>query len=89
MMIALLFLLIMLQLADAFTTVRILKNGGREANPVMNWLFQKFGTEVSLGVMKILVVSLVAAAWNETLTFWLCVFYIGVVGWNAYQIVKE
>lgn len=89
MMIALLFLLIMLQIADAFTTVHILKNGGREANPFMNWLFQKYGTEVSLGVMKLLVVGAVAAAWNETLAFWICVLYIGVVGWNTYQIVKE
>lgn len=89
MIVALLFIFILLQIADSLTTVHILKNGGREANPFMNWLFGKIGIPASLALMKLLTLALVFVAWNEWLTLGLNAIYIGVVGWNTYQIFKS
>ena len=46
-MIYLVFILGFLQIADVLTTEKILQNG-KELNPVMNWLFTKFGTHTVL-----------------------------------------
>lgn len=89
MIAALLFIFILLQIADSLTTVHILKNGGREANPFMNWLFDKIGIPAALAVMKVFVIIAVFIAWDEWLTFGLTVAYMGVVGWNSYQIYKS
>ena len=89
MIVALLFLFILLQIADCLTTVHILKQGGREANPVLAWLFNKVGMIPSLVVMKLITIGLVAWAWNLWITVALCVFYTGVVGWNGFQIFKK
>ena len=89
MIVALLFIFILLQIADSLTTVHILKNGGREANPFMNWLFDKIGIPAALAVMKVFVIIAVFIAWDEWLTFGLTVAYMGVVGWNSYQIYKS
>ena len=89
MIVALLFIFILLQIADSLTTVHILKNGGREANPFMNWLFDKIGITGGLALMKILTLALVFIAWNEWLTLGLDIAYLSVVGWNSYQIYKS
>lgn len=89
MIVALLFLFILLQIADCLTTVHILKQGGREANPFLNLAFQKIGIGATLAIIKTLAALLVVWAWNEWLTFGLDVFYAGVVGWNGYQIYKS
>lgn len=89
MIVALLFVFILLQIADCITTVYILKQGGREANPFMNWLFGKVGIVTTLVVMKLIAIGLVTAVWNEWLTFVLIVVYVGVVSWNSYQIWKD
>ena len=89
MIVALLFIFILLQIADSLTTVHILKNGGREANPVMAWLFDKLSIAGTLAIMKTIVILAVAALWDEWITFGFDVFYAGVVGWNTYQIVKS
>jgi len=88
MIVALLFIFILLQIADSLTTVHILKQGGREANPALAWLFDKVGMIPSLVVMKLLAIGAVTWAWNLWITVALCVFYMGVVGWNSYQIWK-
>ena len=88
-MLSLLFLLIALQVADAFLTVKILKDGGQELNPVMRWVMGKLGVVGAMAAVKTPFVLLVAAVWTETLTFWVCVLYIGVVGWNTYQVLKK
>jgi hypothetical protein len=89
MMLSLLFLFSCLQLADAYTTYRILSTGGKEVNPVMRWLMDQIGIVQGLSLMKLLLIGLVVAAYNETLTFWLCVSYTLVVGWNTYQLLKD
>ena len=88
MIVALLFIFILLQIADCLTTVHILKNG-EELNPFLNWAFKKIGIGATLAIIKTLASLLVVWAWNEWLTFGLDVFYAGVVGWNSYQIVKS
>jgi len=89
MIVALLFLFILLQIADCLTTVYILKQGGREINPFMNWLFGKVGILAALIGMKLIVTIALVAVWNEWLTLGLDAAYLGVVGWNSYQIYKS
>ena len=89
MIVALLFIFILLQLADSLTTVHLLKNGGPAINPFMNWLFGKVGIPAALIGMKLIVTIALVAAWNEWLTLGLDTVYLGVVGWNSYQIYKS
>ena len=88
MIVALLFIFILLQIADSLTTVHILKNAGREANPFMAWLFNKIGIPAALIGMKLIALIAVFVAWNEWLTLGLNIIYFGVVSWNSYQIYK-
>jgi hypothetical protein len=41
-----------LQVADAWTTITALNLNGREANPMLNYLFRKFGVVQTLMVVK-------------------------------------
>jgi len=88
-MILLVLLLMALQVGDVLTTLKILQNG-RELNPLMNWLFIKLGMKEVL-LAKAVVVSCIGI-WLWTVypivLIPLCVLYIGVVGWNSYQILK-
>lgn len=52
---AALLLVAVLQVADAWTTLRILANGGVERNPVMRWLIQAAGAEAAM-ILKVLFV---------------------------------
>ena len=88
MMLALLLLFGALQVADIYTTYTLLSSGGRELNPVMRWVMDKLGRVQGLVLMKLLTVGLVVAVFDDALTFWLCVYYTGVVGWNTYQLYK-
>ena len=89
MMLSLLLLFSALQIADAYTTYRILSEGGKELNPAMRWVMDKLGIVQGLALMKLLTIGAVAVVYNETLTFWLSVFYAGVVGWNTYSLWRS
>lgn len=83
-------LLSLLQVADAATTYKIINRGGRELNPVMNWLFKRFGMLNVLAV-KVILVSMAGVYLYITFPVGLiplCILYVGVVGWNTYQIYK-
>jgi hypothetical protein len=83
-------LLSLLQVADAATTYKIINRGGRELNPVMNWLFKRFGMLNVLAV-KVILVSMAGVYLYITFPVGLiplCILYVGVVGWNSYQIYK-
>ena len=88
-MIYLALLLAILQIADVVTTEKILQNG-RELNPVMNWLFTKFGMHNVLVVKAVVVTSIgvMLADLYPIVLIPLCVLYVGVVGWNSYQLFK-
>ena len=88
-MIYLAILLAFLQVGDVVTTEKILQNG-RELNPVMNWLFTKFGMHNVLVVKAVVVTSIgvMLAVTYPIVLIPLCVLYVGVVGWNSYQLFK-
>lgn len=48
----LLIALILLQVGDAHSTLTILKQGGREANPVMQFAFTLFGSPLNAFIVK-------------------------------------
>jgi hypothetical protein len=85
-------LLVILQLADLGTTHYALKTGlGREANPVMRKLFDRFGHEPVLLVVKGALIALLL--WGAPLVpievLWLIVaLYVWVVGNNLYVIYR-
>jgi uncharacterized protein YacL len=86
---ALVTLLILLQFADAWTTHRLLSNGGRELNPVMDKLFRKVGLVRGL-VLKVVFVSVLAVFLIDyplILTV-LCILYVVVVLHNFVELVK-
>jgi len=77
-----------LQLGDVITTEHILKNNGVELNPVMNWLFIKFGISSTLIFKAILVfvMGIILLEIYPLLLIILNIIYVGVVAWNSYQI---
>ena len=85
----LLALFCVLQAADIYTTLTVLKQGGRELNPVLAKLFAKFDP---LAVMVTLKLLAVWALWwvNLTwLTFAACLGYVGVVAFNLRSMLRK
>ena len=82
-------LLAFLQVGDVVTTEKILQNG-KELNPIMNWLFTKFGMHNVLVVKAVVVTSIgvMLSVLYPIVLIPLCVLYVGVVGWNSYQLFK-
>ena len=82
-------LLAVLQIGDVVTTEKILKNG-RELNPIMAWLFTKFGMHNVLVIKAFLVtcIGVWLAVILPIVLVPLCILYIGVVAWNGYQLRK-
>ena len=84
-------LISMLQIADVITTENILGKNGKELNPVMDWLFTKFGMHNVL-VAKSSLVTLISIALGYTEPLALIpivLIYFAVVGWNLNQIRKS
>lgn len=79
----------LLQLADAVTTIIVLDKGGREANPVMNWLFDKFEVIPTFIITKGVVIALFwyyseaipLAVWLAMIAFYSWVVYnnLGII----------
>jgi hypothetical protein len=89
-MILLVILLAFLQLGDMLTTQKILSNGGKELNPIMNWLFTKFGINKVL-IIKAIVVTIIGIMFYNIMPIVLipvCLLYVAVVVWNTHQIFK-
>ncbi len=81
----------LLQVADVFTTHRVLKNGGVELNPLLARLFTKFGHMQTLVVAKTLLLVLI---WNiyydipEWVMVVLIALYVAVVV-NNIRVIKS
>jgi len=77
-----------LQIADVLTTERILLLGGKELNPVMAYFFDKFGVGKALVGKAILVfcIGLLLLELMPVTLIFLTILYVGVVGWNSYQL---
>ena len=82
--ITLIALLAALQLADVWTTRRILLEGGKEMNPAVRWLIGRLGIMPALLVSKAAVLALAAAFMMPYpwLLGGLCMFYVGIVAYN-------
>ena len=83
--------LLVLQVLDAFTTHRILQKGGVELNPVLSYLFSKFGAVRVLFLSKAIIMSLIGYLYaNEQATILaiLAVVYTLVVANNWREMEK-
>lgn len=60
-MVALMFLiyLIALQAIDAYTTIVVIKNGGRELNPILNYIFLRINFIWALIIIKLFISSII------------------------------
>lgn len=77
----------LLQLADIYTTHRILSKGGVELNPFMNAMFKLFGHLPALIVIKLVVcVLLYVFVIPQWVLIALCLLYVAVVIHNVRQL---
>lgn len=79
---------VLLNAADIYTTHTVLKQGGRELNPVLAKLFEQFDPVVVMVTLKLLAVL---ALWYVDV-YWItalaCAVYLYVVVNNWYEIKK-
>lgn len=85
----LLLLFILLQVADGYTTVRGLKLGAREGNPILAWLFERFEPVLVLLVVKTASIIAVAVVNSDILTAFVCGVYVPVVLNNIRVLRKK
>ena len=88
----LLAIFIALQAGDFYTTYSIIKNGkGREANPILAWVFDRIGYVVGLAIFKGLAVVIgiyAATFWNGFYILIPCIVLYTWVVWNNYKVLK-
>ena len=89
----LLAIFIALQASDFYTTYAILKNGkGREANPILAWVFDRIGYVAGLALFKGLAVVIgvwIVQYWNSFYFFVSCIALYSWVVWNNYKILTK
>lgn len=79
---------ILLQIADAYTTHRVLAQGGYERNRLLAVLFERFGHIPVLAVFKgIVIVLFLTAPLPDWMLFCFCVLYALIVFQNA-RLIK-
>lgn len=84
-------LLAITQLLDGYTTLVIIKRGGKELNPIMDAAFAEFGREEALmlkGICVTVTGYFVARHGYEWLTGLLILFYVGVITFNWKSMPK-
>lgn len=84
-------LLLFLQAADAWTTYRGLRDGGRERNPLIRFFVDKLGLFWGLAAGKL--VGVVGVVWiysigNPALAGGFCAIY-GWVVWRNWKAIQE
>ena len=83
----LIILFISLQVSDVVLTLLILRDGGRELNPVMRWLMDKMGTATALISAKLIIIALVIAFVDSLLLLSVfCAVYVAVIVFNARSV---
>jgi len=85
---AFLFIFIGLQAADIWSTLTALKLGGREVNPILAKLFEKFDPLATMVAVKLLGVWALWWLDNYFVTGLLCAVYLYVVDQNL-AVVKK
>ena len=76
-----------LQIADIWSTDKALRLGKREANPLLNWLFQRFDPVGVMVAMQLVAVWLLWYADVYVVTGLLCAFYLWVVD-NNIRVIR-
>jgi hypothetical protein len=90
---SLLILILLLQVADIYTTLRVLSQGGRERNKLVKWLMDRIGVLPALLASKAVVIAgLVFLYFGAYLIFYpvvggLVCLYSWVV-WRNYREIK-
>ena len=83
---------IILQVADAASTVVVLRKGGYEANPWLNWAMGKIGVVPALAAFKAAgIAALVYAAGHPGVDYvlaFMCGVYVMVVA-NNVQVARQ
>lgn len=83
-------LLVILQVADAYLTWRVLAAGGREVNPIVRLLMEQLGVVFALALSK-LVLLVVTGLWladHLILLLMLVTLYAWVVVHNGEQLAR-
>lgn len=93
MITALAAIFILLQLGDFVTTRQVLSRGGRELNPIVQWLMTRLGIIPGLAVAKILAVALIVyltatTQIDQTVLIILNLIYLAVVI-NNYRVAQK
>lgn len=91
MNIALIVVFILLQVLDALSTLRVLRAGGRELNPVIKWVMNQYGREVGLIGFKVIITLILVRFVMLTSTpvaIGFVILYILVVG-NNLRVMKK
>ena len=81
--------LVILNLSDGWLTHRILKNGGREVNPIMRMLMEEFGVIPALFWTKAVLVGVVLAVQLGDALWAINALFAFVVIWNARQLWQK
>ena len=84
-------ILVALNVVDAYLTLRVLKQGGRELNPVMAWAMKQIGvTEALIGFKLVMLGALlmVLPQVPDWALWGLLAIYTLVIGHNARQLRK-
>lgn len=91
-MIALVFLLIALNVADVHTTYKIISKGGIELNKVVKWLIDRLGLLKGLSASKIILLPLIVIelyfeprGFDYGVMSLVCAWY----AWVVYHNIKE
>lgn len=88
MLIILAILLIALNAFDFYSTYKILRAGGNEINPIMNFLIKKLGLVLALVISKLLVLVCIALlVWLEMV--YLIAILVAIYIWVAVHNFRE
>ena len=89
----LLAIFVALQAGDFYTTYTILKTGkGREANPILAWVFGRIGYVIGLTIFKGLAIALgvyAAQFWNGFYILVPCIVLYTWVVYNNYKVLTK
>lgn len=85
-----LIIFIVVTMLDALLTLYALKIGGKEANPIINFLMRKVSPPIALGIIKLFSIALIYFTLQVTAVYLpiLVLLYIGVCAWNILQITR-
>ena len=80
---------IALQIIDCLQTSWIIKNGGIVESQTFLKMYYKLGVGLTLALVKGSLIIAVLLAWNDPLTFVLCLLYAMKMGHNVYSMSEK